>query len=231
LNCLEFRRAVGADPSRLSADTIAHRESCATCAKYAQEMLRLDGLIKKALEVPVPQTRDMTREFSTSAAPAPRRNWYAMAASVLLVVGAGIGVTLLGGKSQTAYAQEIVAHLNHEPHAMTVTEKRVSDELLRSTLAAKGLRLTESLGEVSYVQNCWVRKSFVPHVVVQTAKGPVTVIVFPSDDLAGPEQFDEGDYHGQILPLGKGSVAVIANDAALIDDVVTKVRTAIAWDK
>ena len=228
MNCLEFRRAVGADPSRLTADAIAHRESCATCAKYAQEMQRLDGLIKKALEVPVPQTREFA---ATAAAPAPRRNWYAMAASVLLVVGAGIGLTLLGGKSQTAYAQEIVAHLNHEPHAMTVTEKRVSDELLRSTLAAKGLRLTESLGEVSYVQNCWVRKSFVPHVVVQTAKGPVTVIVFPSDQLASPEQFDEGNYHGQILPLGKGSVAVIANDAALIDDVVTKVRTAIAWDQ
>jgi hypothetical protein len=226
LNCLEFRRAVGADPSRLSAEAVAHRDSCTTCAKYAQEMVRLDGLIKRALEVPVPHQR----EFPVPAAARPlRQKWFAMAASVLLVVGVGIVVTWFGGTSQSAFAADIVKHLDHEAAAMTVSEKRVSTELLRSTLAAKGLQLVEPIDDVSYAQNCWVRKTFAPHLVVQTQQGPVAVIVFPAMQVEAPEKFDEASYHGQIMPMGKGSVVVVANDASVIDEVSAKVRKAIAW--
>ena len=49
MNCLEFRRAVGAEPHRITADAKAHMGECPTCAKYAQEMQRLDGLIKRAI--------------------------------------------------------------------------------------------------------------------------------------------------------------------------------------
>jgi len=223
LNCTEFRRAVGADPSRLTADAIAHRSTCAACAQYAQETQRLDGLIKRALEIPAPQLQ----QFAPPAM--PRTRWYAMAASVLLTFA--IAITLwVGGGSQASLADDIVAHLNFESDAMTVSEARVSNTLLEGALQAKDLRLVQPLNDISYLHSCWIRRAWVPHIVVQTARGPVTVIVLPNEPASSEERFDEEPYHGTIIPMGRGSIVVIANDAALIDDVAAKVRTAIAWN-
>jgi hypothetical protein len=227
LNCVEFHRAVGADPNHLGQDAIAHRESCAACAQFAAETQRLDGLIKRALEIPAPQKG---RAFTfPPARVAPQNRWYAMAASVLLAMGLGLGVLWFGGGVQVALAKEVVSHLNHEPDAMTESEVRVSSTLLDSALQAKGLRLAAPIGDISYVANCWVRNAFVPHVVVQTARGPVTVIVLPHEPVAAVERFDEAPYHGEMMPMGSGSIVVIANDATLIDEVASKVRTAIVW--
>ncbi|HTE40169.1 MAG TPA: DUF3379 family protein, partial [Steroidobacteraceae bacterium] len=117
----------------------------------------------------------------------------------------------------------------HEPDAMTASEVRVSSTLLDSALQAKGLKLAAPIGDISYLANCWVREAFVPHVVVQTARGPVTVIVLPHESVASVERFDEAQYHGEIMPMGRGSMIVIANDASLIDEVAQRVRTAIVW--
>ena len=227
MNCVEFHRAVGADPNHISAEATAHRDSCAACSQYAAETLQLDGLIKRALAVPTPQKG---RAFTlTSTRAAPQQRWYAMAASVLLAVGIGLGLLWYGGGVQVALAKEVVSHLNHEPDAMTASEVRVSSTLLDSALQAKGLKLAAPIGDISYLANCWVREAFVPHVVVQTARGPVTVIVLPHESVASVERFDEAQYHGEIMPMGRGSMIVIANDASLIDEVAQRVRTAIVW--
>jgi hypothetical protein len=222
LNCLEFRRAVGAEPNRISADAQAHISECSTCAKYAQEMQRLDGLIKRALDVPAPQAGD----FIAPAA-SPRR-WYAMAASLIMTFVVG-GIVWVGFAPSESIAADVVKHMGYEKDAMIVTDTRVSSQLLDGILQAKGMKLAEPLTDVSYARNCWIRRTWVPHVVVQTSGGPVAVIVLPNERVMRSARFEEGGYSGEIVPMGKGAIVIAATDAQVIDEVAEKVSKAIVW--
>lgn len=227
MNCLEFRRAVGAEPQRISADANAHMRECPTCAKYAQELQRLDGLIKRALEVPAPQINSVTGGEFVAPAVQPRR-WYAMAASLLLAVVVGL-VAWVGLAPSESVAADVVSHMGHEKDAMTVTDTRVSSQLLDGILQAKGMKLAEPLTDISYARNCFVRRTWAPHVVVQTASGPVAAIVLPNERVWRSARFHEGEYHGEIVPMGKGAIVVVATDAEVIDEVSKKVSRAIVW--
>ncbi|HSF78113.1 MAG TPA: DUF3379 family protein, partial [Steroidobacteraceae bacterium] len=103
MNCLEFRRHVGAEPSSTVAAVAAHREECAACAGFQDEMQALDRVLGKAMRIDVVSG---TRAATAPAAAAvgrvsgpsrarpgtvrPRR-WLAMAAS--LVAGVLVATT------------------------------------------------------------------------------------------------------------------------------------------
>jgi len=223
VKCLEFRRALGSDPNHASAEALAHRAACATCEKYAQEMLHLNEVIKRALEVPIPHLREVSL-----SAPAPQVRWYAMAASVLVVLSATLGALWLLGYPRESLAIEVVNHLAEEPLAMTTSQARVSAVLLEGTLRAKGLHLVKPMDDVSYLQSCEIRGHIVPHLVVQTDRGPVTVLLLTEEKTERTQRFDEQKYHGILVPMWHGAMAVIAEDASVVDAVAARVKEAIS---
>jgi hypothetical protein len=225
MNCSEFRRAFGADPRSASAESSEHRAQCPACERFAQETLRLDGLIKRALELPVPAARPIALPRSTK--PAPTR-WYAMAASVLLAVG--IGAFWFFGVWQDTLASDVVDLLKHEPDALQSTNERVSATLLDAVLRSKGAHLSAPIDGISYSTSCQFRKRVVPHLVVQTSGGPVTVMILAEESVASAHHFDERQYHGVQVPMQKGSPVVIASDASVVDAVADRVRTSIVWN-
>jgi hypothetical protein len=188
-------------------------------------MLRLNGLIKRALEIPVPMQALVAANAVTSR-PRQQQVWYAMAASAVLAIGVVIAVLLLGTPRESL-ASVVVGHLAHDLGAMTPTEVRVSDELLDGALKAKGLRLIHPMRNVSYLQSCEIRGHLVPHIVVQTEGGPVTVLLLTEEKVAHTERFDEKQYHGVLVPMQRGAMAVIATDASLVDAVAEKVKGAV----
>jgi len=83
---------------------------------------------------------------------------------------------------------------------------------------------------ISYASTCPFRGEKVPHLVVQTAAGPMTVMVLRHEKLAAPVNFDEGGYAGTIVPAGPGSIAVIGHaPTADLDQVALQVRNAVQW--
>jgi hypothetical protein len=211
---------LGADPNHASPESLAHRAQCATCDKYAQEMLRLNGVIKRALEIPVRASKSRN---------APRMRWYAMAASLLLFVGFG-GVFWFLSYIPPSLAGDVVAHLAHEPETLTASDARISAELLDAALKSKGMHLALPMSDVSYVQSCSFRGDFVPHLVVQTERGAATVLLLPKETVPSAQRFEEQSYRGLLIPMAHGSMAVVATDAALADLVAEKVKASIAWD-
>lgn len=225
MTCSEFRRTFGADPGSVNAELNAHRAQCAACEKFAQETLRLDGLIKRALEVPVPAARPIVTPIARK--PAPTR-WYAMAASVLLAVG--IGAFWFFGFSRDSLASDVVNHLHHEPDALTRTDERVSTNLLDGVLRSNGAHLSAPIDGISYSTSCQFHGRVVPHLVVQTSGGPVTVLILAEEHVAAARHFDEQQYHGVQIPMQKGSAVVIASDSSVIDGVAERVRSSIVWN-
>ncbi len=180
------------------------------------------------------------RRKGQSAAPRPpflRAGWRALAASVLLaVVVAGALFISAPGSSLAA---DVVTHMAGEPQAWRVTDVAVSNPDLEAVLRDSHLRLSNGAGIVSYASSCAFRGHVVPHLVIQTGAGPVTVMVLVHETVSKSVPFDEQGYRGVIVPVpGHGSLAVLtrapdtdthAVEQKAIDQIAAQVEDSIVW--
>jgi Protein of unknown function (DUF3379) len=247
MECLEFRREAGADPRHLGAEAAAHRAACAACAASLRRTLALDEKILAALKVPVP---DAMRGGTDAGVPGsggnrgrraasagrfarfpgiePRR-WMALAASI--VGGVAIGALLWVGGPRASLAEDVVKHVHHEAGSMVVTSHEADPAEVAAVLERAGVRMKPGVGTVSYATTCPFRGEKVPHLVVQTAAGPMTVMVLRHEKVRAEVDFDEGGYAGTIVPAGPGSIAVLGHaPAADLEQVARLVHDAIQWE-
>jgi Protein of unknown function (DUF3379) len=228
IECAQYRRAVLADPHAESPELAEHLAHCPECPAYRERLLRFEGRLTRALRIDA--------QVSPMRAHAPRlrvrRNgWLAMAASLVVALLVG---TLWLGAPHASLAADVVAHMAGEPEAWARTDVAVPAADLAPVLAEAHMRLRRDAGMVSYAQSCLFRRYYVPHLVVQTDMGPVTVMVLVHEKVAAPRMFDEGGYRGTIVPVpGHGSIAVLVKgeegDMAQVESVAARVKDAIVW--
>lgn len=231
MNCLEFRRIVGAEPHASTPDVVAHAAECPQCAQYQREMQQMDVLIHSALNVQprLGGAAEPAHVSSPAAAPsqqrARRRLQWSLAASVMLAVF--LGSLWLAYPRQTL-AEQIVVHVQHEASSMVRTDAAVDRAALDDVLARSGVRLRD-IGRVSYAMSCTFRGRQVPHLVVQTESGPVTVLLLPEErSVRAAQKFEEGGFAGVILPAPRGAIAVLG-EGAPVKDVAATVLAAVEY--
>lgn len=229
MECLEFRRAAGADPYHLDAGAVAHRDACPRCAEFLRQTLALDEKVLAALRVPVPEIdAGPVRPFDAGLPRVDRRRWLALAASI--VGGVAIGSLLWVSGPRESLATALVEHMDHEPEAFDSTNP-ADPSRVEQVLERGGIRLKPGIGTVSYANTCPFRGRRVPHLVVQTEAGPVTVMVLGNVTVEAPVNFDEQGYSGTILPAGPGSIAVMGAAHANLDHVAGWVLAAVEWTR
>jgi hypothetical protein len=216
-DCRHVRLAVGADPGHLGPEVDSHLATCAECRRFRDETLALDGRLRAALELPLP-------EFRRRAPPIRR---YALAASVLLALVLAGGAWLF--QPQSALAGEVVAHVEEEMDSWCSRHQMPPDSIA-GVLDAAGVEFDAKV-PIVYAAPCPFRGRRIAHLVVQTSHGPLTVMILPHVTVARREKFSEDGLNGILLPAGKGSVAVLARggevDAADAETMVSAVR----WTK
>lgn len=226
MNCLELRRRVGAEPFTEDAEAAAHAGECAGCARYRQEMQAMDGVLARAMRIraePEPLAR---RKPSAGMGPRARRRWLAMAAS--LVAGVLIAGTLWLSYPEPSLAREVIGHALHEPGSWT-TERAVGEALLEEVLGPSRIRLRPGAGTVTYARRCFFEGHWVPHLVVQTAQGPVTVLMLTHREVDAATRVEEQGFAGVVLPAPRGSVAVVGQEPAGLEAVAGQVFAAVDW--
>ena len=119
--------------------------------------------------------------------------------------------------------------MDHEPEALVVTTTPADDAVLGRVLERGGIRLRPEVGTVSYANSCRFRGRTVPHLVVQTDGGPVTVMVLRNEPLDAPVRFAEERFTGTIVPAGPGSIAVIGTGDADLEQITERVLAAVDW--
>ena len=98
-----------------------------------------------------------------------------------------------------------------------------------SALRGAGVKLDITSDRISYAQSCWFRDHYVPHLVVQTATGPVTVMILRNQHVNGRRTFQESGMSGVIVPASQGSIAVLARGGANVTALAMQMQQDVRW--
>jgi hypothetical protein len=240
VTCAALRRSLLADPGHMDGAVRAHLGRCAECAAWAHALSEFERRLGRAMQLRTAAVvaADVVAEpaaFPGSGARrrrVPRGRWVALAASLVAAVAAA--TILMLAIPRQSLAHDVVLHMAAEPQAWATTDVAVPAASLAAVLDDAGMRLKPDAGLVSYANSCGFRGHQVPHLVVQTVHGPVTVMVLRHESPAQRVRFDDQGYRGIIVPVpGHGSLAVLAHDqsmdAAMVDAIAARVRLAIVW--
>jgi hypothetical protein len=240
MNCEDYREAIAADPSESFEGGAGHVAACESCSTYRAEMRALDSVIAKALAIDVPELiipelppigeddnvvnlpfKRLSR-FSTPA-------WLGIAASFALAAIIGIQFSGNGPANDQLLAKEVLAHVDHEPWAMTVTDVSISDAQFARVVNAGIGTMERDLGLVSYAQSCIINGRTIPHLVIQGRDGPVTLLLMPEEMVSSPVELSGENVNGVILPHGDGSIAIIGEREAGMQKIDQRVVDSVEW--
>ncbi len=234
MNCEEYRQALASDPS---FDGGSHVDGCAACQAYRDEMRALEATIVSALKIDVPELSmpDLPDVDDSNVVALGNKRarrgapvWLALAASV--IVAAFLGVRLVcTGANYDSLAEEIIAHLDHEPWALTVSDTPVSDARLSRVVPANVARMNHDAGLITYAQSCIINGNTVPHLVIQGETGPVTILLMPDEKVSTAVDLEGENVNGVLLPVGDGSIAIIGNRGERLDPIRKNVESSVMW--
>jgi hypothetical protein len=230
----EARLLIGAAPGVVSPTLAGHLAHCSQCTLFQQQMQRMDQDLARLLAAPLrarsdtplrappimPQarTRPVARGFS---------GVLALAASIVLAIGMGVLFWTL--RPEPSLAAGVLDHVTHEAASWS--------EVTPMTAAATSQVLTGAHvwldpvdTTVTYARSCLFDGHWVPHLVVRTAAGPITVMVLNQEHIAARESFRQNGYSGILIPApGGGTLAVIAQGDPDLDAVARALAPHLHW--
>lgn len=234
MNCKAYRRALDENPAFDGG--AGHIAECAACRAYRQSALAFETTLAMALELPVPGLRmpELPPVDGENVVSLEKRRrgilpgWFALAASVALV--GLVSFWMLGSPPRyDTLAEEIVAHLDHEPAALRVTDKAVSDRRLHEVVPANIANLDQAGSLVTYAQTCKINGKLVPHLVIQGSNGPVTLLLMPEESIDQAEVLEGEGINGVLVPVGNGSIAIIGDKGENLEAIQQRVVNSVTW--
>lgn len=234
MNCEDYRQAIAADPSYEGGE--AHVSACSECRAFRDGLHALDRKIARALEIPVPELRmpELPDIDTTDVVPMrPRRSYNApawLAVAATLVLAAFVGIRMAGHEVvYPSLADEVVAHLDHEPYALRITDEPVDDTQLAKVVPANVAKMNHDAGLITYAHSCVIHGKTVPHLVIQGEHGPVTILLMPDEVIDGAVQIEGESIHGVIVPVGHGSIAIIGERNEKLETIENNVVNSVTW--
>jgi hypothetical protein len=234
MSCEEYRQALTADPAW--TDETGHVAVCADCQAFTRKLQSLNLDIDRAMQIDGPELAmpDLPDVDAARVTTLPSRGrswaplWFAAAATVVLAASISLRMSGLF-VTYDSLAEEVLAHLDHEPMSLRVTDVPVSNERLQRALPATVAALDRERALVTYANPCIINGHRVPHLVVQGQHGPVTILLMPEERVAEAIPLEGEGVHGMIVPTGDGSIAIIANRDEPLDLLRRNVIESITW--
>ena len=174
--------------------------------RMLEKQREFDAALHAALQVPPP---DGLADRILVARGMQRRRWVMPMAAALVMA---LGVAMLWPRQAPAdpLGREAIAHLDHEPEAFT-TAHAVASDFLPAMLSNQGVKLVGAVGQVTYSRLCPLAGRVAHHLVLQTAGGPVTLVLFAEDAQVRQRRVTQQDgMTALVLPAAKGSITIVA---------------------
>ncbi|MDX1480356.1 MAG: DUF3379 family protein [Woeseiaceae bacterium] len=238
MNDKDLEKRIAAEPFAdidLSGLSAGERQSAEA---FRDEMQALDRRISAALSVDVPKLvmPELPQIGDDNVVNMPISNkrrltvpeWIGIAASFLLVAVIGARV-LDSGREYPTLAEEVIAHLDHEPRALQVSSEPVAERRLRRVVHRSGAEIDRDLGLITYARSCIINGKEIPHLVMQGESGPITLLLMPGESVDEAVPLEGESINGVILPVGDGSIAIIGERNENIAEIEEQVVDSISW--
>jgi hypothetical protein len=206
MDCLEFRRLCEEDPYTEQGAFAAHAEECVACARQLRRARQLDELLGASLRIDVP--RGMTARRAVHGI--VMRRWLSLAAALVLAIGVGAGLWLVS-PSTPALASDVVRHVLGEPAALK-SGAALAPASVQDVAARYGIRIDPDIGTISYIRLCLFDGKQVPHFVVESPTGPVSVMLLIGEHPARAIEIRKSGLFGRIVPAAHGSIAIVSRE-------------------
>ncbi len=210
MNYFEFKNILDADPYSTDVDFLHAKNNDRRCANAYQDVMAKEQIIQAALSVPVPahdiehikfhQAQQQQNQF--------RNNYLAMAASAILLVGAGI--FFLANSQSSDLEKFINEALMMEP-AVYMSEAEIPHDQLAPIFASINTAIEGDLGDVHFMKLCpTLNGKGARMVVMNDLNQPITVLYMPNSPVEEAVNMQMEGFKGKIVALEQGSAAIIA---------------------
>lgn len=157
---------------------------------------------------------------------AVRPRWASLVGSIL--AGVLVGTWLWSGGSGNSLGEDVLSHVEDEGPALAAGGPAPAEYVSR-VLEQGVIRLRPGAREVLYARTCRFRGRSVPHLVLQSEGGPVTVLVLRDEPVDAAESFTGSGFSGRIEPAGPGSIAVVGAADADLERMAAQAQAALEW--
>ena len=178
--------------------------------------------------VRVIETGDSDRS-GVMAMPCGKQHIATVATTVLLAVVLGTRFSGQEGIVYESLADEVLAHVSHEPSALQVTDVTVTDAHLYEVVPANIAQLDHSAGLITFAESCPINGNIVPHLVIQGERGPVTILLMPEEKVSAAVLLNDERSHGVILPVGEGSIAIVGPRGESLEQIERRILQSVMW--
>ena len=206
MNCLEFRRAVFADPGSPSIAIARHAGRCPACRQFLEHTREQEAVVGRALRVAVPEGLEARILERTTAR--GRLRWLALAATVV------VAVAIAGAIAWTrndALALEGIEFVVFE-EAQSIADAAPTDwKAVASIARAMGVSLPRELGEMRYVCVYPFAGGPAHHLLVKTPLGKVTLLLIPDRSLASRAAAGAHGLSAAAVPAARGAIIIISD--------------------
>ena len=227
MNCLEFRRLKLADPRRMSEEGQAHAKECPACVAFARSVDESEAALERALAAPVPEGLADRILLQQGGRRRASRWAYALAASLVLAVAAGIFVATRETDSAN-HARIAIEHVIEEPESLT-TFHNADPERLSAIVREFGGTLREPLGRVRYIKLCPVEQGSGWHIVFEVPQGLATLILVPDRPISAAATASLGRFTARVEPVRGGYYALVTDSAGSASEVSKLLKQRIDW--
>jgi hypothetical protein len=230
----EARLLIGAVPGEVGSALAEHLARCPQCTLFQQQMRRMDRDLARLLAAALPALAD-TRVVAPPVIPRAKAvgagfpGLVALAASVVLCVG--LGALLWTLRPQPSLAAGVLNHVTLESGSWSNVAPMTA-AATDAVLKGADVSLDPADTIVTYARICLFNGHWVPHLVVRTASGPVTVMVLRQEHLAARQSFRQNGYSGILVPTPTGgTLAVIVQGDPDLDDVARALSPHLRWTR
>ncbi|MCK5697878.1 MAG: DUF3379 family protein [Gammaproteobacteria bacterium] len=235
---LEFRKNATINPETQEPQFLQKQQQTSFNRQFVQEQQRFNQKLNQTLNVNIPENlaerlilnQQLNQHKQISHKKRGIKRLLASVATIFIILLGSKLLFIPSGLNSEQLAQQVMTHIYEDTHALNVqVEMGVPKSSIDTMLAPYGGKLKGPIGNVSFLGHCIVGGKTGVHIVLNTPKGLVTIILLPKQPINEVAKLVDNHYQGILYPTKKGSIAIIAEQSQLVTDTQLKIKQNLTW--
>lgn len=235
---LEFRKKAITEPDSQDQDFLAKSRQTPNNRRFVRQQKLFNQQLLAAVAIPPPENLSeriiLTQQLAEHKVHCGLkhrkqwRNWLGGSLAASLIITLSLNFILPETLNSSLLAQQVVEHINEDTHALNI-HMDVPKSSIDTMLASYGGKLNGPIGQVYFLGHCIIGGHTGIHMVLNTARGLVTVFLLPTQRISNSINLEEPQLSGVLYPSAKGSIAIVAKQADAIEITRLMIDDNLNW--